>query len=156
MSRFIKPCLALAVLAAVTLTALLVQKHMLVSAPAAKPTPIKQVIAQCELRARDKYDFRNDLQYSEGMEYVRVCMLSLGYQFEMFISECQSILLDISNRRETKTEEERNQRTGEIIRTFLPTQPDCYKPIQVQPYPAITYREEDWGAAASGTRNSKP
>ena len=47
MSRFITLSVALAVLIAVTVTALHVQKHMLVAAATPKPLPIKQVIAQC-------------------------------------------------------------------------------------------------------------
>ena len=48
--------------------------------PKPKAVPIKQVIAQCELKARDRYNFRNDVEYSDGMDYLKVCMLSLGYE----------------------------------------------------------------------------
>jgi hypothetical protein len=38
------------------------------------------VIAQCELKARDRYNFRNDSEYTDAMDYLKVCMLSLGYE----------------------------------------------------------------------------
>ena len=107
--------------------------------PKPKAVPIKQVIAQCELKARDRYNFRNDAEYADGMDYLKVCMLSLGYELDTNISECQSILEQLTSpyRRkleEAKTDEEKKdaqeelyRQMGEAVINFIPTYPQCYK-----------------------------
>jgi len=101
--------------------------------------PIKQVIAQCELKARDRYNFRNDAEYTDGMDYLKVCMLSLGYELDTNISQCQSILEQLTSPskrqlQEAKTDEEKKnaqeelyRQMGEAVIKFIPTYPECYK-----------------------------
>jgi hypothetical protein len=103
--------------------------------------PIKQVIAQCELKARDRYNFRNDSEYTDAMDYLKVCMLSLGYELDTNMSECQSILEQLTSpyRRqleEAKTDDEKKnaqeelyRQMGEAVIKFIPTYPECYKTL---------------------------
>jgi hypothetical protein len=107
--------------------------------PKPKAVPIKQVIAQCELKARDRYNFRNDAEYTDGMDYLKVCMLSLGYELDTNISQCQSILEQLTSPskrqlQEAKTDEEKKnvqeelyRQMGEAVINFIPTYPECYK-----------------------------
>jgi hypothetical protein len=101
--------------------------------------PIKQVIAQCELKARDRYNFRIDVEYSDGMDYLKVCMLSLGYELDTNIGECQSILQRLTYQyreklEQAKTDEEKKNAQEELYRqmseaviNFIPTHPECYR-----------------------------
>jgi hypothetical protein len=115
------------------------QEHVATVGPEPKATPINQLIAQCELKARDKYNFSNDDQYREAMDYIKVRMLSIGYELDHDIRECRSTIQSITNPyrkkvEEAKTEAEKKEaeeewfvRTGQVITTFLPNWPECYR-----------------------------
>ena len=80
--------------------------------PKPKAVPIKQVIAQCELKAEIDTTLETMPNIPTGMDYLKVCMLSLGYELDTNISECQSILEQLTSPskrqlQEAKTDEEK-------------------------------------------------
>ena len=70
---------------------------------------------------------------------LKVCMLSLGYELDTNIGECQSILEQLTSPskrqlQEAKTDEEKKsaqeelyRQMGEAVIKFIPTYPECYK-----------------------------